>query len=124
MKSIYTIARVTVSGIWFYHGFVPKLLFKHPDEFAPILDSGFTPAQAAHLVTAAGILEISMAFILLIFWRSRIPFWVTIGLMVLALVSVSFTTPRLLYAAFNPVSLNLSMIALSVIGLRASSSPK
>ncbi len=122
MKAIYLVARGTVSAIWFYHGLVPKLLYKHPDEYAPLLASGFSPESAEWMVKAAGVAEIAAAAALLLFWRVRIGFWITIVLMAAALVSVAFTSPHLLVAAFNPVSLNLSMIALSAIGLL--SSPK
>jgi len=120
MNRIYAIARGAVAGVWFYHGLVPKLIVRHPDEAAPLLDAGFSAARAAGMVRAAGVAEIAMAILLLVFWRWRGGFWVTIVLMAVALAGVAFTTPRLLGMAFNPVSLNLSMIALSAIGLQAS----
>ncbi len=41
----------------------------------------------------------------------------TVLLMVLATVGVAINSPRYLTAAFNPVSLNLLLIVVAVIGL-------
>lgn len=117
LNRIYAICRITVSFIWFYHGLVPKLLFKHVDEYTPLWAAGFSDLSAEWMVRMAGIAEIGMAIALLLFWRARSLFWVTIGLMGVALIGVAAASPRMLYAAFNPVSLNLSMMALSAIGL-------
>ena len=113
----HAIARLALAAVFFYHGLVPKLLFDHPDEAAPLLDGGFSPEEAWRLVRAAGIGEILFAAVLLVAWRSAWPLIVTIVLMIVALVGVATTTPRLLVAAFNPVSLNLCVIALAAIDL-------
>lgn len=120
MKTIHAIARTAIASIWFYHGLVPKLMVRHVDEFTPLLNSGFSEVQAARMVTLAGWAEIAMAVAMVAFWRWRGGYWVTITLMIAALVGVAVTTPRLLGMAFNPFSLNLAMIALSAIGLIAS----
>jgi hypothetical protein len=61
--------------------------------------------------------EVCFALMLGIFWRSRWPLWLTIVAMLAATVGVSISSPSYLSAAFNPVTLNLAVIALSVVGL-------
>jgi hypothetical protein len=52
-----------------------------------------------------------------IFWKSRSLFWVTLGAMVAATIGVSIASPSYLFAAFNPLTLNLSIAVLAVVGL-------
>jgi uncharacterized membrane protein YphA (DoxX/SURF4 family) len=112
---VYCIARLTVAFVWLYHGLVPKLIFHHPDELLPLLQGGFSGDAAHAVVNIAGVLEVTLGLALLVWWRSRRLLLLTIALMLFALVGVAFTAPTLLVAAFNPVTLNLSMIALAVI---------
>lgn len=112
---VYSVARLTIAFIWLYHGLVPKLLVHHPDELLPLLQAGISADAALVIVNVVGVAEIFLGLMLLIRWRSRRLLLVTIALMLFALAGVAFTAPVLLVAAFNPVSLNLSMIALAVI---------
>jgi len=116
---IYSIARLAVAFIWLYHGIVPKLLYHHPDELLPLLQGGLSNETALSVVNLAGVLEVILGLAMFIWWRSRGLFLLTIALMVFAFVTVALTAPTLLVAAFNPVSLNLSMSALSAIGYLA-----
>lgn len=115
--AIYGISRIMVAFIWIYHGLVPKLLFAHHDEFAMLLAGGVPAAQVSTAMTVLGLAEIAAGLAMLVAWRTRFLFVATIVLMIVALVSVAVQTPAYLVAAFNPVTLNLAMIALSTIGL-------
>jgi hypothetical protein len=117
---IHAIARLCIAFVFFYHGLVPKLLYRHQSELTMLLDAGFDTSMAQPAVTVAGIGEIVFAAIILATWRSRWPFVATVILMGAALVGVALTSPAMLVAAFNPVTLNLSMIALAAIGWTAS----
>jgi hypothetical protein len=64
--------------------------------------------------------EVSLGVLMLVAWRARRLFFVNIGLLLLALFGVGLNSPGYLAAAFNPVTLNGLMIALSVIGLLVS----
>jgi len=68
-------------------------------------------------VLLAGIGEIALGIALIAWWRSRALLWVCAGLMVFALAGVSVSAPRFLGQAFNPVTLNLCVIALATVGL-------
>jgi len=60
--------------------------------------------------------EIIFGMLTLGLWRWR-PFFVINALLMLgALVSVALKSPSYLFAAFNPVTLNVAMIVLSTLG--------
>jgi hypothetical protein len=61
--------------------------------------------------------EICFALAIILFWKSRWTLWFTIGAMVLATLGVAVNSPAYLTAAFNPVTLNLSVAALASVGL-------
>lgn len=113
----YTIARVMLAFIFFWHGLVPKLLTRHEDEFLMLTAGGVSSATADWMVFAAGIAEISLAGAILIWWQSRALLVVCMLLMAVALVAVGVTSPRYLGHAFNPVTLNLSVVALAGVCL-------
>jgi DoxX-like family len=113
-------ARLAVAGVFLWHGLVPKLLFRHPDEAVMLTDSGVDAITAQLGVTTAGIGEIVLAVLLVVLWRSRILLGIVIALMAAAVVLVGWFSPRFLTSAFNPVTLNGCVIALSVIALLSS----
>jgi hypothetical protein len=106
--------------VFLWHGLVPKLLFRHSDEAIILTDSGVDTITAHLGVMAAGIGEIGLAVLLVVLWRSRIVLGVVIALMVAAIIFVGWFSPRFLTSAFNPVTLNGCVIALSVIALLSS----
>jgi uncharacterized membrane protein YphA (DoxX/SURF4 family) len=117
LSAVYSICRLMVAFIWIYQGLVPKLLFASVDEGAMLADAGWRPELILSAVHWAGIAEIAFGFMLILAWRARSLFVVTGILMLVASALVGMESPRYLSAAFNPITLNLSMIALSLIGL-------
>jgi hypothetical protein len=91
---------------------VPKLLIIQPDERAMMaashLPTGFVPVM--------GLIEVAIAASAILSWRSRSFFLFNILAMVAAFANVAAMSPSYLAAAFNPVTLNLAMIALSLVG--------
>jgi len=114
---VYAICRLMVAFVWIYQGLVPKLLFANADESAMLADAGWHAESILTAVRAAGIAEIAFGLLLIAAWRVRTLFVVTIVLMLIALAFVAMESPRYFSAAFNPMTLNLSMVAFSVIGL-------
>lgn len=117
---IHWLSRGAVAFVWLYHGAVSKLLARHPDEFAMFRDAGIPADMAPLAVLATGWGEVILGALTLIPFHRRWPLILTIVLMIAALVGVAVTSPRFLTAAFNPVSLNVLMIALAGVGLLAS----
>ncbi|HEY3769360.1 MAG TPA: DoxX-like family protein [Candidatus Angelobacter sp.] len=116
MALIHACARLGITFIWAWQGLMPKLLFPSFDEQSMIAAAGLPIT----LLPWVGVLEIVIAVATLAFWRWR-PFFLLNSLaMCGALAAVALTTPHYLVAAFNPVTLNLGMILLSLIGCIAS----
>ena len=109
---VYAVARVAVAGVWLWHGMVPKLWFRDAGELTMLAQAGL-PAKA---VVWAGAAEVVWGLLMLVFWRSRWMFAATAVGMTAALVEVAWRSPQFLTGAFNPVSLNLCVLALSLIG--------
>jgi len=69
-----------------------------------------------HLLPWIGLLEIIFGLAVLATWKRRSVFPANILFMLIATVVVATRSPAYLSAAFNPVTLNLAAIALSIIG--------
>jgi uncharacterized membrane protein YphA (DoxX/SURF4 family) len=115
---MHVIARVSVGFVWIYHGVIPKLIFQHADELAIIRQAGVRAESAPTIVSWIGWAETVVGLsVLLGFPSARWPFLVTIVFGIGATVGVAIQSPGFLVAAFNPVSLNVLLIALAVVGL-------
>lgn len=113
--AVYFLTRVTIAFVFFYHGLVPKLWFRSPDELDMLSNLGV--ASFALLTTVAGWMEISFALLLIILWRARWPLWITIVGMMVATTSVALGSPSYFHKAFDPLTLNLSVAVLAACGL-------
>lgn len=109
---IHALARTSLAAIWFWHGLVPKLLYHHVDEQTMLAQAG----MPMRLLPWLGALEIVFALIILYGWRWRYAFPVNIVIMVLTTLGLAHYSPGYIRAAFNPVTLNLSVISLSIAG--------
>jgi len=116
--SSYAICRGMVAFVWLYHGAVPKLLGPHTDELRMNQALGLSLEKAEQLSIVAGVFEVLFALLIFVCWRQRWPLVVTavamVGLLLFSLVAV----PSLAMAAFNPVTTNLAVLALTLVALR------
>jgi hypothetical protein len=110
-------ARGTVALVFAYHGLVPKLLTRDADELAMLRDAHIPSDWLATALSAAGVAELAFAFVLLLSWRHRWPSVACLVLMLVATVVVIASSPHYLAAAFNPLTLNLSVAALCLLDL-------
>lgn len=115
LSAIHAYSRIAIAFIWLWQGLVPKLLLDHADERA-MLAASHLPANFVPIV---GIVEIAIAVSTMLLWRSRLFLKLNILAMLAALIEVSIFSPRYIGAALNPVTLNLAVIALSIVGLTA-----
>jgi hypothetical protein len=72
-------------------------------------------------LTAVGLAELVFGVLFLTLWRTRSLFLVNAALLVLLALGAAFSQPGLLVAPFNPLTLNLAMIALGFAGYLSSS---
>jgi hypothetical protein len=109
---IHCLARLGIAFIWLWQGLVPKLIFQNVDEQAMIAAAGLS----SRLLPVIGALELVFAVVTLLSWQWRSFFLLNILAMVAALIAVGLQSPSYLVAAFNPVTLNVGMALLSMVG--------
>ena len=114
---VHGVARIGLAFVFAYHGLVPKLLTRHPDEVAMLRDAGVSAPRAEQVVVLLGTSELAFALVLLLLWRRRWPSLVSLVLMPFTTLGVALASPRFLGAAFNPVSLNVLVACLAAIDL-------
>lgn len=114
---IYFLTRLTIAFIWFYHGLVPKLLYRSPDELGMLSVTGMPASSVLSMTLLAGWLEIGFALVFIVFWRARWPLWVTIVAMFAATLGVGISSPGYLHKAFDPLTFNLAVLVLAACGL-------
>ena len=117
---IHLVARGALAFVWLYQGLVPKLLVQHADELTMIQQGGISATTAPLAVQAFGWIEVVFGLGMLLFFHHRWYFRFTIVAMICATVGVAIYSTQFLVAAFNPVSLNVLMAALALVGLLAS----
>ncbi len=112
-------ARFVLGGSWIYHGLVPKLITVAPIERAMTATMGFDPDTSLLLTRLAGVSEVVLGILLLIFYRNSALIILNVVLLAALLLFVAVQIPSVLFEAFNPVTTNLSLIGLSCVLLQA-----
>ncbi len=111
------LASLALALVWIYQGLVPKILFPDSGELTILAGAGIAANQARTLLTAVGVAEIGFGLLLLVRPLSRWLHGLNIaGLLVLG-AGALFSDASVFILPFNPVAVNLPMIALSVIAL-------
>ncbi len=108
--------RATLAAAFAFHGLVPKLLARHPEERRLIEAVGVPPEWSGHALTAAGVLELAYAGALLALFNARWMYALTAALLVVLFTSAVVADPRVTTDPFSPVSLSLALLALCAIG--------
>ncbi len=109
------IARFTIGFSWLYHGIFPKLIHIAPIEKAMTASIGLNEQTAYLLTKSAGVAEVIFGVLFIVLYRSRFIVLANIAALVALLIFVAVRQPHFLIEAFNPVTTNMSLIALSVI---------
>jgi len=117
MRPIHIMARATLAFVWIYQGLVPKVLFPNSGELEIFRSTGIFPGKELTWVVALGVAQALLGLFHLAAWRSRAPLWTGLGTLALLGGGGLITRPDLFILPFNPVSLILMMVALTVIDL-------
>lgn len=112
---IHGVARGGLAGIMAWHGLVPKLLLRHPDERLLVRATGVPAVAANPAVLALGVAEVALAGWLLARWHDERPAAVAALIAIGGTVVVGITAPRSLGGAFGPVSLAVGTASLALI---------
>jgi uncharacterized membrane protein YphA (DoxX/SURF4 family) len=113
LAAVQTVARGTIGLIWIWHGLVPKILFRDWNERRMLAEAGLPVS----MLVWVGVAEVVFGVVMLAGTRWRWLFGVNLAVMIAAVVGVAVRSPEYLTAAFNPVTLNGGVMALSVIGM-------
>ncbi|MCI0363769.1 MAG: DoxX-like family protein [Phycisphaerales bacterium] len=114
---IHAVARIAVALIWIYQGLVPKLLFmEQSGEIDTMRGFGLSTGHERAWLAVAGTIEFAFGLMFLIWWRARRLFLVNAVVMILLGIAAAVSTPNLFVEQFNPFTLNLAMVALSIVG--------
>jgi uncharacterized membrane protein YphA (DoxX/SURF4 family) len=116
LAAIHAVARISIATIWVWHGLVPKLIYRQVEEQRMLADAG----MPLSLLPWIGALEILFGLVMLCTWHRRQIFLVNVVLMVLATIAVAVRSPEYLAHAFNPITLNLGVTALALVGWMSS----
>ena len=119
MGLLHSLARVSLAFVWLYHGLVPKILFEDPDEIRMLVRSGIPPGSVATALLAVGVGEVVLGLAFLFPRLGRAPFFVSLAFLVVATILAVTTFTDYLTAAFNPLTLNVLGISMSIAGLIA-----
>jgi hypothetical protein len=112
LSAVHAVSRAALSFVWIWHGLVPKLWFRNIDEQTMLMQAHLPLSVLPWL----GAFEILFGLMTLFSWRSRSILLLHIVLMVAASTAVAIHSPQYLWAAFTPVTLNLSVAALALCG--------
>ena len=110
------LVNLTLGIIWIYQGLIPKLLFTDTGEIEILRQSGLFNGNEENILTIIGIAEIAFGVALIFIHRKVIQYLNILGLCLLT-VGAIFSDLMIFTLPFNPFSLNISMIALSIIAI-------
>ncbi len=110
------LVHLTLGIIWIYQGLIPKILFTDTGEIDLLRQSGLFNGHEENVLTLIGIAEIVFGIALIFIQRKTLQYLNILGLLLLTFGAV-FSDLMIFTLPFNPFSLNISMIALSIIAL-------
>lgn len=111
----YWLVCLSLAFIWIYQGLVPKLLFLHPQE-VKMTAALFGYSNSQTIVQWIGLLEILFGRLWLWPFQKRKLFLVQVVMMISLAATVGISDLEHFSHPFNPITLNVSIIFLSVIG--------
>lgn len=110
------LSSITLSLVWIYQGLIPKLLFTDTGEIEILKKSVVFTGNEKYVLTFMGWAEILFGFIILIVHKKSIHILNIIALLLLSAAAL-FSNAIIFTFPFNPFSLNISMIAISLIAI-------
>ncbi|TLU54514.1 MAG: hypothetical protein FDX02_04635 [Chlorobium sp.] len=108
------LCRAALSFSWMYQGAVPKIVCRSGGEIELIGHIIPDYQWACQAVFWMGVAEILFGLFLLVTrWRGA--FWINVAALIGLLFFVALFEPTMFTLPFNPLTLNVALIALSVI---------
>jgi hypothetical protein len=110
------LSSIALSLVWIYQGLIPKLLFSNSGEIEILKQSGAFTGNEKNVLTFIGWAEILFGLIILFVHKKSIHIINIIALLLLSAAAL-FSNAKIFTFPFNPFSLNISMIAISIIAI-------
>lgn len=110
------LVNLTLGIIWIYQGLIPKILFTDTGEIEILRQSGLFNGKEENILTIIGIAEIAFGVALIFIQKKALQYLNILGLCLLTAGAI-FSDLMIFTLPFNPFSLNISMIALSIIAI-------
>ncbi|WP_440881333.1 DoxX-like family protein [Tenacibaculum sp. C7A-26P2] len=107
---------LTLGIIWIYQGLIPKILFTDSGEIEILRQLRLFNGYEENILIIIGIAEISFGITLILIQRKSFQYLNILSLLILSIGAI-FSDLIIFTLPFNPFSLNISMIALSVIAI-------
>jgi len=106
-----------LSIVWIYQGLIPKILYPDTGEIEILRSSGLFNGAEESVILFIGFLEIIFGVLFLLKFNYNKLHYINVILLLTLSVGALFSKPTIFLAPFNPFTLSLSMISLSVISL-------
>jgi len=110
------LTNLTLAIIWIYHGIFPKVLFPHSGEYQFLQKASIFPGHEITALFCFGIMEICFGLLLLL-WQTKYTHYCNILALIALAAGAFWFDPYSFVKPFDPFTLNLAMIMLSVIAL-------
>lgn len=102
--------------VWIYQGLIPKLLFPHTGEVEMLEASGMFTGYESQFIAMIGLLQVIVGTLFLMPIRKKGLFTGSSIAVLLLGVGAFIVSPEQFIQPFNPVSLNIAVILLGIIG--------
>lgn len=103
--------------IWIYQGLIPKLIYMHADEISMVENLvPYSYEKAYWMVVIIGIIEIIFGLFWLLYKNKRNLFRLQIIIFPLLTITAIIAQPSTLTHPFNPLTFNLSLLFISIVG--------
>ncbi|MBC5637441.1 DoxX-like family protein [Ornithinibacillus sp. BX22] len=104
--------------IWLYHGIVPKLVAMHPEEMMMVTNTlPLTMKQGELIVLTVGVIEVLIGIIWIFYPYKRRLFYIQAILFPVLMLAAIVSNVEYLVQPFNPLTFNLALFVLSIIGI-------
>lgn len=113
---VYRIARLTMTIMWLYLAIFPKYVFTENVQVEVVRAWGLFPGNELNMLRLLGVCEIGLAAAHLLLWTRREVFLVNIALLIGLNIISLLAMPAAFAQPFNPLTIGLPMMALSLAG--------
>ncbi len=102
--------------VWMYQGIVPKLVFTHSEEVKMLSVMVGSTEHSVFVLKIIGLLEIIFGVLWLLPFPKRKVFVVHIFMLIVLTIAAGFTNIVSFTEPFNPITLNVLLMGLSIVG--------